>query len=100
LAGDPLAGALEIVGGRLTLALIFELFEAPKSFNVLKAALSGIAANILSRRLRRLADAGVIEQIVVSGRAAYALTERGRDLAEVRDSILAWAACQSSEAHG
>lgn len=98
--GDPLAAALEIVGGRWTLALIFELFDEPKSFNALKAALTGIAANILSRRLRRLAEAGVVEQVMVSGRPAYALTERGRDLGLVRDGILAWASARFSEGRG
>jgi DNA-binding HxlR family transcriptional regulator len=53
----------------------------------------GIAPNILSRRLRGLVEAGLLEKSRYSQhppRDAYLLTEQGRDFRPVLWALLAW----------
>ena len=51
---DPLAAALDRVGDRWSLLLIEELLGGPRRFSELSDAVTGIAPNILTERLRRL----------------------------------------------
>ena len=51
---SPLAEALARVGDRLTLLVVEALLPGPRRFNDLLSQIPGIAANILSDRLKRL----------------------------------------------
>ncbi len=53
-ASSPLAEALTRVGDRWTLLLVEALLTGPRRFNDLLGQIPGIAANILSERLKRL----------------------------------------------
>ena len=57
-ATTPLEAALERVGDRWSLLLVEALLDGPRRFNELGEAVTGIAPNILSDRLRRLDAAG------------------------------------------
>lgn len=88
-----LARALDIVGDRWTLLILRELFAREARYSDLRDGLPGIATNLLADRLRHLRDAGVIEarEAPPPVRATvYLLTERGRELAPVLGSLLAW----------
>ena len=89
-----LAQALDLIGERWTLLVLRELLLGPKRFGALKDALPGVSANLLSERLRSLADAGLIESIELpspaTGISAYALTERGEGLREPIESLSLW----------
>ena len=54
LALSPLAEALARVGDRWTLLVVEALLGGPRRFNDLLCQIPGIAANILSDRLKRL----------------------------------------------
>jgi len=56
----PLARAAEVVGERWTLLVIRELLLGPKRFSDLKRALLGVSTSVLSERLARLEERGVI----------------------------------------
>ena len=56
----PLAAALDSVGDRWTLLLVEALLDGPRRFGDLQEALGGIAPNVLTQRLRRLAGEGVV----------------------------------------
>jgi DNA-binding HxlR family transcriptional regulator len=59
----PIARGLDIVGDRWTLLLVRELLlQGPCRFTDLKNGLPGIAANLLSARLKELEDAGLISR--------------------------------------
>lgn len=98
--GDPcgIARALDVVGERWALLVVRELLLGPKRFTDLKAHLPGIATDVLSQRLRQLQQAGVLQQTSLpapaSGRA-YALTDRGRDLAPVLHALGRWGSQES-----
>src|SRR3954454_9408943 len=88
-----LEAALDRVGDRWSLLIVDALLEGPRRFGELRDALPGIAANILTDRLRRLER----ERILVSTpystrppRMEYALTGDGRDLASALRLLAAW----------
>jgi len=53
-SSSPLAEALARVGDRWTLLIVEALLPGPRRFNELLSLIPGIAANILSERLKRL----------------------------------------------
>jgi DNA-binding HxlR family transcriptional regulator len=57
---SPLAEALARVGDRWTLLVVQALLTGPQRFNDLLDQLPGIAANILSERLKRLEREGLL----------------------------------------
>jgi DNA-binding HxlR family transcriptional regulator len=78
-----LAAGLNIIGERWTLLLVRELLVSPLRFNELLENLPGIGPNLLTERLRTLAEHGLVEQLSVpdDGRAKlYRLTEHGQQL--------------------
>jgi DNA-binding HxlR family transcriptional regulator len=94
-APSPLADALMRVGDRWTLLVVQALLAGPRRFNKLLEDIPGIAANILSQRLKRLEH----EALVVSRpyserppRAAYELTAEGKELAGALRLLAQWGA--------
>jgi DNA-binding HxlR family transcriptional regulator len=84
LESSPLAEALVRVGDRWTLLVVEALLPAPRRFNELLTLIPGIAANILSERLKRLERDGLLIARPYSERpprAAYQLTAEGAELA-------------------
>ncbi len=93
--GCAFAQALDLVGERWALLVMRELMFGPRRFTDLKAALPGIATNVLSQRLQGLEAAGVLEQVDLPRPArgrAYALTPWGRAFREPLRVMGAWAA--------
>jgi len=89
----PVANSLEILGDRWTLLVIRDLFHGKKRYAEFAASKEGIPTNILSDRLKRLEDAGVIGSTLYSRhppRAEYALTPKGRGLGPTLQSLIEW----------
>jgi DNA-binding HxlR family transcriptional regulator len=94
-ASSPLAAALARVGDRWTLLVVEALLAGPQRFNDLLDQLPGIAANILSERLKRLEREGLLVARPYSDRpprAAYQLAAEGRELAGALRLLAAWGA--------
>jgi DNA-binding HxlR family transcriptional regulator len=92
---SPLAEALARVGDRWTLLVVEALLDGPRRFNDLLGQLPGIAANILSERLKRLEREGLLVARPYSDRpprAAYQLTAEGRELAGALRLLAYWGA--------
>jgi DNA-binding HxlR family transcriptional regulator len=91
----PLAEALARVGDRWTLLIVEALLAGPLRFNDLTEQIPGIAASILSERLKRLEREALIVARPYSDRpprAAYQLTAEGTDLAGALRLLADWAA--------
>jgi DNA-binding HxlR family transcriptional regulator len=76
------ARSLEVVGERWTLLIIRDAFLGLRRFEQFQENL-GIARNVLTDRLNRLVDEGILERVPYSERPAryeYRLTQKGRDL--------------------
>ena len=92
---SPLADALARVGDRWTLLVVAALLERPKRFNQLQEELEGIAPNVLSTRLRALAEQALVVAQPYSERPprfAYELSESGRELAGALRLLADWGA--------
>jgi DNA-binding HxlR family transcriptional regulator len=77
-----IARALEVVGERWTLLIVRDAFLGLRRFDEFQESL-GIARNVLTDRLNRLVDAGVLERVRYSERPErfeYRLTGKGREL--------------------
>lgn len=98
--GSGLDAALERVGDRWSLLIVETLLDGPRRFNDLATAVTGIAPNILTDRLRRLEKAGVIVGRRYSERPvrlAYSLTADGQELAGVLRLLAAWGSGADSD---
>jgi DNA-binding HxlR family transcriptional regulator len=88
-----LAKALDLVGERWTLLIIRELSFGPRRFSDLVAGLRGISTAVLTERLNRLEDAGLVVRQTLPPPAAsnvYALTKDGQDLGRAIVPLAAW----------
>ena len=85
------ARSLEQVGERWSLLIIRDLLSGDRKFSELERSL-GIAKNILAARLRKMADAGILEKAGSEGSASltYRLTSKGRDLFPVIAALMLW----------
>lgn len=93
----PIACSLDLFGDRWTLLVIRDLFLGRGRFREFAASPEHIPTNILSDRLERLLEAGIVKQIPApdgTKRQAYQLTKKGQALrpilASMRDWALAW----------
>jgi DNA-binding HxlR family transcriptional regulator len=88
----PVAQALELIGEWWSLLIIRDAFRGLRRFEDFQASL-GIARNMLSRRLKALVAAGLLEKRPYSERPPrheYRLTVKGRELMPVLVSLLVW----------
>lgn len=77
-----IARALEILGERWTLLIVRDAFLGLRRFDQFQKNL-GIARNVLTDRLNRLVEEGILERVCYSERPVrheYQLTPKGRDL--------------------
>jgi len=82
------AGLLE---RRWTMATIYACSSGASRFNEFRQSLPGVSPTTLSDRLEQLEAAGIVERTLVHGRppySEYALTARGRQLAEAVSALL------------
>src|SRR5215467_5689479 len=79
-----LAQTLDVIGERWTLLILRDAFLGAKRFQQFQTHL-GIAKNILTMRLNRLVDEGILEKRRDEGdeHEHYRLTEKGLDLQPV-----------------
>jgi DNA-binding HxlR family transcriptional regulator len=94
-ASSPLAEALGKVGDRWTLLVVEALLAGPCRFNDLLSQIPGLAANILSERLKRLERDALLVARPYSERpprVAYELTAEGRELAGALRLLTQWGA--------
>ena len=101
LSESPLSEALARVGDRWTLLVVEALLSGPQRFNDLLGQLPGIAANILSDRLKRLERDGLLVARPYSDRpprATYHLTANGQELAGALRLLADWGTRHASPA--
>jgi DNA-binding HxlR family transcriptional regulator len=89
----PVCRTAEIVCGKWTLLVIRDLAEGVSRFCELERSLGGISPRTLSLRLRSLEEEGIVERRTypqVPPRVEYALTEKGRALIPIVESMRAY----------
>jgi DNA-binding HxlR family transcriptional regulator len=86
----PVCRTADVVCGKWTLLVIRDLAEDSQRFCELERSLAGISPRTLSLRLRALEEEGIVERRTypeVPPRVEYALTEKGRALVPLIESM-------------
>jgi DNA-binding HxlR family transcriptional regulator len=86
-ATRPVEHALDLLGRRWALRLVWELRRSALTFSELRER-TGISPSVLSARVAELVDAGVVER---DGGRRYRLSGRGRELARILYELNRWA---------
>jgi DNA-binding HxlR family transcriptional regulator len=89
----PIARTLDILGDRWTLLIVRDLFMGNTRFNQFLESSAGLPPKVLSDRLKKLEEHGLVERAVYSEhplRAEYHLTDKGRTLGSVLQAMLRW----------
>lgn len=89
----PVATTVALIGRKWKLLIIRNLLARPWRFNELKKDLEGISQKVLTDSLRSMEADGIITRTVypeVPPRVEYALTELGKSLKPILDSMRAW----------
>jgi len=86
----PVAKAMELLDERWTLLVVRELLCGSMHFNDLRRGVPKMSPALLSKRLKSLNRAGVVERTEIDGRTSYSLTPCGQELAAVVDALGEW----------
>jgi len=78
--------ALDLLGRRWTLRIVWELHVQPAGFRDLQRRCDQMSSSVLNTRLTELADAG----IVAADSDGYALTKQGHDLVKAMSPLETW----------
>ncbi|MBF6064786.1 helix-turn-helix transcriptional regulator [Nocardia terpenica] len=87
----PVARTVDLVGDRWSLLIVRDAMDGAATFTEFQQRL-GIARNILTDRLRRLVDHGILATTTTPGgkRHSYRLTEAGQDLFTLVVALRQW----------
>jgi DNA-binding HxlR family transcriptional regulator len=80
--------ALDLLGQRWTLRVIWELQQSPAGFRELRRRADTMSSSVLADRLRRLVEVGIV---TTNDDGIYQLTELGQGLGPALDPLNAWA---------
>jgi DNA-binding HxlR family transcriptional regulator len=89
----PVSCTLDLVGDRWTLLVVRDLLVGKTFFDDFRRSDEGIATNILSARLKGLAEKGLVRSVVDESdrrRWRYELTDRGRHLGRLVGELAQW----------
>jgi DNA-binding HxlR family transcriptional regulator len=89
----PIATALDVVGDKWTLVIVRDMLIGKTRFGAFLDSPEGIPTNILTDRLRRLEEAGLVDRRPYQDRPPrheYTLTPAGEGLLPVLQAICRW----------
>jgi DNA-binding HxlR family transcriptional regulator len=89
----PVASCLDLFGDKWTLLLIRDMACGKTQFKEFSQSPEKIATNILTDRLQKLTEAGLIETQDLEGtpgRQGYRLTKRGMSLLPILEAMKKW----------
>ena len=87
-SGRPIMAALDLLGRRWALRVLWELREGALSFRGLQQRCDGVSPSVLNARLAELREAGVLASHAGEG---YVLTRAGVALLAALAPLDAWA---------
>ena len=89
----PILHALNIIGGKWKLLILYHLLDGNLRYNQLKRKLSGITNIMLTRSLRHLEEYGLVKRVQYSNippHVEYLLTEHAKKLVPALAIIAEW----------
>jgi len=82
--------ACEVLSSRWTILVLYEMLHGSTRFNEIRRGVPRMSPTLLSKRLKELEEAGLLERIK-TGKAEYQLTASGKELAPIIESLGHWA---------
>lgn len=89
----PVETTLKLIGDKWKVLIIRDLLTGTKRFGELKSSVTGITQKVLTSNLRAMEGDGLVIRTVypvVPPKVEYSLTETGKSLSPILDSMLAW----------
>jgi len=89
----PVEAALDVIGGKWKVVILFRLFEGTRRFNELRRLHPNITQRMLTNQLRELERDGLVHREVypqVPPKVEYSLTSAGRTLKPVLSALKLW----------
>ena len=85
--GRPIMAALDLLGRRWVLRILWELRDGALGFRALQKACDGMSSSVLASRLADLTRTGIV---ITDDAGDYALSEAGQDLRRAMRPLLDW----------
>lgn len=86
----PVEYTASIIGNKWKIIILRDLLTGTKRYNELTRSVVGISAKVLTENLRDLERDGIVKRKVypvVPPKVEYSLTEKGKDLKDVLESM-------------
>ena len=93
LPACPVETTLTLIGDKWKVLILRDLMPGTKRFGELKKSIGSVSQKVLTAQLRVMEQSGLVHRDVyaeVPPRVEYSLTELGRSLKPILDSMWAW----------
>ena len=93
LPACPVETTLTLIGDKWKVLILRDLMPGTKRFGELKTSIGKVSQKVLTAQLRAMEESGLVHRQVyaeVPPRVEYSLTELGRSLKPILDSMWAW----------
>ena len=93
LPACPVETTLTLIGDKWKVLILRDLMPGTKRFGELKKSVGNVSQKVLTAQLRTMEESGLVNRKVyaeVPPRVEYSLTELGKSLKPILDSVRAW----------
>ena len=93
LPACPVETTLTLIGDKWKVLILRDLMPGTKRFGELKKSVGNVSQKVLTAQLRAMEESGLVNRKVyaeVPPKVEYSLTELGKSLKPILDSMLAW----------
>ena len=93
LPACPVETTLTLIGDKWKVLILRDLMPGTKRFGELKKSIGHVSQKVLTAQLRAMEESGLVHREVyaeVPPRVEYSLTELGKSLKPILDSLRAW----------
>ena len=93
LPACPVETTLTLIGDKWKVLILRDLMPGTKRFGELKKSIGTVSQKVLTAQLRAMEESGLVHREVyaeVPPRVEYSLTELGKSLKPILDSLRAW----------
>ena len=100
LPACPVETTLTLIGDKWKVLILRDLMPGTKRFGELKKTIGAVSQKVLTAQLRAMEESGLVHREVyaeVPPRVEYSLTELGKSLKPILDSLRAWGEAYKSK---
>ena len=93
LPACPVETTLMLIGNKWKVLILRDLLSGTKRFGELKRSVGNVSQKVLTAQLRNMEDCGLVSREIyaeVPPRVEYTLTDLGRSLKPILDSMVSW----------